>query len=233
MAEPPLQSPAWEVDRGREAFAAGGRSPPCGRQPFLRTGRRRRRRSGGAAGGLGGVGTGSAPGMLGSAGAGRGSKFGGIGAAGRPATTGSAAVPARAALGRAPGLARRAGRGQRWIDPGRSLARATGCRGFKGPSMHKGSVQQLICIGITASLCSVAPLLPASAQPASAVSSDDASAPEAEGEPARNITASGQTKPPGAPLGPAMGTSPKLREEHREIDEHTLKSICTGVIGCQ
>ena len=49
--------------------------------------------------------------------------------------------------------------------------------------------------------------------------------------PSRNVTAVGETKPPGAPLGPAAGTSPHLKQEHREIDQTVLKSICTGAQG--
>lgn len=48
-----------------------------------------------------------------------------------------------------------------------------------------------------------------------------------------NVTAVGETKPPGAPLGPAEGTSPQLKQEHRWIDQRVLKSICTGAQGCQ
>ncbi len=51
--------------------------------------------------------------------------------------------------------------------------------------------------------------------------------------PSRNVTAVGETKPPGAPLGPKEGTSPQLKQEHREIDQKVLKSICTGAQGCQ
>ena len=49
----------------------------------------------------------------------------------------------------------------------------------------------------------------------------------------RNITATGETKPPGEPLGPREGTSPQLREEHHNIDQRVLRSICTGAPGCQ
>lgn len=48
-----------------------------------------------------------------------------------------------------------------------------------------------------------------------------------------NVTAVGETKPPGAPLGPAEGTSPQLKQEHRWIDQRVLKSICAGAQGCQ
>lgn len=49
----------------------------------------------------------------------------------------------------------------------------------------------------------------------------------------RSVTSSGQTKPPGEPVGPGLGTSSKLEKQHEEIDRHTLKSICRGAPGCQ
>lgn len=49
----------------------------------------------------------------------------------------------------------------------------------------------------------------------------------------RNVTSTGQTKPPGEPVGPGLGTSSKLEKQHEEIDRHTLKSIYRGALGCQ
>lgn len=87
-----------------------------------------------------------------------------------------------------------------------------------------------IASGLATSLYVLSAASSAMAQPAPA---DQGSASTGLKEPSRNITASRQTKPPGEALGPCEGTSPGLEQEHREIDQHTLESICTGAPGCQ
>ncbi|GJD47421.1 hypothetical protein OPKNFCMD_0129 [Methylobacterium crusticola] len=44
----------------------------------------------------------------------------------------------------------------------------------------------------------------------------------------RSITGVGQTKPPGAALGPGEGTSPEVREKSREVNRKIDTGICIG-----
>ncbi|MCF4127429.1 hypothetical protein [Methylobacterium sp. SyP6R] len=44
----------------------------------------------------------------------------------------------------------------------------------------------------------------------------------------RETTGVGQTKPPGAALGPDAGLTPELRERDRAIQRHIDTGICTG-----
>lgn len=58
-------------------------------------------------------------------------------------------------------------------------------------------------------------------------------APERPNPTGRSVTEPGETKPRGDPLGPRMGSSPKLWAEHREIDQYPLRSLCRGAPGCE
>lgn len=47
------------------------------------------------------------------------------------------------------------------------------------------------------------------------------------------VAPTGKRKPPGKPLDNRKGMTPLLEHHEQEIKEHTLKSICKGVPGCE
>lgn len=47
------------------------------------------------------------------------------------------------------------------------------------------------------------------------------------------VAPTGKRKPPGRPLDDRKGTTPLLEQSEKEIKDHTLKSICKGVPGCE
>ena len=46
--------------------------------------------------------------------------------------------------------------------------------------------------------------------------------------PDRSVTATGQTKPPGAAVGDNLGSRPDLDEKSRELDRAINRGICRG-----
>lgn len=47
------------------------------------------------------------------------------------------------------------------------------------------------------------------------------------------VTPTGRRKPPGEVLDEREGTTPRLRQYDRDIQEHTLKGICQGSPDCK
>lgn len=67
-------------------------------------------------------------------------------------------------------------------------------------------------------------LSPSSASPTGGIPPSTGGAGDRTG----SITETGQTKPPGAPVGDRAGTTPELDRKSRELDRQISKGICRG-----